>query len=354
MAFWCQTYFQCVCLQSAKETIAIGRMARRLRIQYPGAIYHLMVRGNGRRGIVRDDADRDRVVEYLGRAAVRCSWRVYAFVVTSNHLHVVLKTPEPNLARGMQSFLSAYANAWSRRHRFNGQVFQDRYRTELIEDESYLWTVTRYVHLNPVRARIVENPATWKWSSYPGYVRDRQRLEWVAYDELLASWAGELGGSSSEPATAYRRYVAAGLSLKRESPWAGAYHGWILGSQKFVDRIRAMANKQPQRDRRREARRARGLTIARVREVVCGEYGIEASELSQRGSRHPARAAMAHLARRHTAATNGELTENLGVSREESVPNLKRRFEAWLAGDLKVRKQLQRLEDALTGDIAIQ
>jgi putative transposase len=272
----------------------------------------------------------------------------------SNHFHVVLKTPEPNLARGMQSFLSAYANVWSRRHRFNGHVFQGRYRTELIEDESYLWTVTRYVHLNPVRARIVENPATWKWSSYPGYVRDRRRLEWVAYDELLASWAGEFGGSGSEPAAAYRRYVTAGLSLKRESPWADAYHGWILGSQKFVDRIRVMVNKQPQRDRRREARRVRGLTIARVSEVVCGEYGIEAWELSERGSRHPARAAMAYLARRHTAATNGELTEILGVSRAESVPNLTRRFEALLAGNSKVRKQLQRLEDALTGDTAIQ
>jgi len=323
-------------------------MARRLRVQYPGATYHLMARGNGRQDIVRDDADRDRLVNDLGRAAVRCSWRIYAFVVMSNHLHVVLKTPEPNLSRGMQTFLSAYANAWSRRHRAIGHVFQGRYRTELIEDESYLWTVSRDVHLNPVRARLVENPAAWKWSSYPGDVRDGRRLEWVAYDELLASWAGEFGGSGSEPAKAYRRYVTAGLSLKHESPWTEAHHGWILGSQKFVDRIRAMVSKQPQCARRREARQVRGLSIARVSEVVCAEYGIERSELSERGSRHPARAAMAYLARRHTAATNGELTEILGVSRAESVPNLTRRFEAWLSSDSRVRKQLQRLEHALT------
>ena len=323
-------------------------MARRLRIQYPGAIYHLMARGNGRQDIVCDDADRDRLVEHLGRAAVKCSWRVYAFVVMSNHLHVVLKTPEPNLARGMQGFLSAYANAWSRRHRFNGHVFQGRYRTELVEDETYLWTVTRYAHLNPVRARLVEHPAAWKWSSYPGYFRDRHRLEWVAYDELLAAWAGEFGGSGSEPAAAYRRYVTAGLSQKPEPPWADAYHGWILGSQKFVNRIKAMVTNQPQRDRRREGRRMRGLSIARVSEIVCAEYEIEPSELSQRGSRHPARAAMAYLARRHTAATNGELTEILGVSRAESVPNLTRRFDAWLSSDARVRKQLQRLEHELS------
>ena len=183
-------------------------------------------RGNGRQDIVCDDADRERLKEQLGKAAMRCSWRVYGFATMSNHLHVVLKTPEPNLSRGMQSFLSAYANGWSRRHRFSGHVFQGRYRTELVEDETYLWTVTRYVHLNPVRAGIVKHPAAWAWSSYPGYARRGRRLEWVAYDELLASWSGAFGGP--DPAKAYRRYVTAGLSERPESPWKQAYHGWIL------------------------------------------------------------------------------------------------------------------------------
>ena len=95
-------------------------MPRRLRLQYSDAIYHVMARGNGRQNIVRDDIDRDRLQEQLGKAAVRCSWHVYAFAIMSNHLHVVLKTPQPNLSRGMHS---AYANGWSRRHRFSGHVF---------------------------------------------------------------------------------------------------------------------------------------------------------------------------------------------------------------------------------------
>ncbi|MHC5545066.1 transposase [Singulisphaera rosea] len=93
-------------------------MPRRLRLQYPDAIYHVMARGNGQQDIVTDDEDRCRLQDHLRLAAARCSWRVYAFVLMTNHLHVVLKTPEPNLARGMQGFLSAYANAWTRRHRF--------------------------------------------------------------------------------------------------------------------------------------------------------------------------------------------------------------------------------------------
>jgi putative transposase len=320
-------------------------MPRRLRLQYPDAIYHLMARGNGRQDIVTDDLDRDRLLEHLGRAAVRCSWRVYAFAIMSNHLHIVLKTPEPNLARGMQAFLSAYANGWSRRHRFCGHVFQGRYRTELVQDETYLWTVTRYVHLNPVRAGLVEQPGAWLWSSYPGYAHRGRRLDWVAYDELLASWDGAFGGPDS--AAAYRRYVTAGLAEPPQSPWTEAYHGWILGSRAFIDRIGAMVRGKPKRERRRESRLFQGVPLSRVTEVVCAFYAIERSELSLRGSRHPARPALAYLARTRTVATNAELATILGVSRAESVPNLTRRFSAWLETDAKVRKQWRFLKEQL-------
>jgi putative transposase len=153
-----------------------------------------------------------------------------------------------------------------------------------------------YVHLNPVRAHLVEHPADWKWSSYPGYARRRSRLPWVAHDDLLAAWAGEFGGSGSEPETSYRKYVTAGLAQPPESPWSEAFHGWILGSQKFVDRVRALVQVQgqAQREPRREAWQARALPISRVSEVVCAEYGIDEAELSRRGSRQPARAAMAY------------------------------------------------------------
>jgi putative transposase len=332
-------------LPSDGERVVIEGMPRRLRLQYPDAIYHLMARGNGRQDIVCDDVDRDRLLQHLGRTAVRCSWSIYAFAIMSNHLHIVLKTPQPNLSRGMQAFLSAYANGWSRRHRFSGHVFQGRYRTELVEDETYLWTVTRYVHLNPVRCRLVEHPAAWAWSSYPGYAHRRRRLEWVAYDELLASWGGAFGGP--DPATAYRRYVTAGLSEPPESPWTEAYHGWILGSRAFIDRLGAMVRGKPRQQRRRESRLLQGLPISRVSEVVCAFFEIERAELSLRGSRHPARAALAYLARSRTVATNAELAPILGVSRAESVPNLTRRFGAWLATDARVRKQLRHLEERL-------
>jgi REP element-mobilizing transposase RayT len=306
-----------------------------------------MARGNGRQDIVRDDGDRDRLLEQLGKAVVRCSWHVYAFAIMPNHLHVVLKTPQPNLSRGMQSFLSGYANAWSRRHRFSGHVFQGRYRTELVEDETYLWTVSRYVHLNPVRGLLVDHPAAWAWSSYPGYAHRGRRLEWVAYDELLASMGSAFGGR--DVTGAYRRYVTAGLSEPPESPWKEAYHGWILGSGAFINRVKAMVRGEPRRKRRRESRLLQSLPLSRVSEAVCAVYKIERTELRHRGSRHPARAALAYLARSRTMATNSELAAVLGLSREESVPNLTRRFGAWLESDAKVRRKLRSLERELDG-----
>ena len=131
-------------------------MPRRPRIEFEGAIYHVMARGNARQRIVRDDHDRERLLDDLRRTVLRCGWELLAFVFMENHLHLLLKTPRPNLARGMQQFLSSYAIWHGRRHRRVGHLFQGRYRAELIEDESYYWTVSRYIHPNPVRAGLVD------------------------------------------------------------------------------------------------------------------------------------------------------------------------------------------------------
>ncbi len=126
-------------------------MPRRLRLEYPGAIHHVMARGNGRQNIVRDDRDGQHWLDTLERTTGLFRWELFAFVLMSNHFHLFLRTPEPNLSRGLQRLLSGYAIWWARRHRRPGHVFQGRFRAQLIEDESYFWTVSRYLHLNPVR-----------------------------------------------------------------------------------------------------------------------------------------------------------------------------------------------------------
>ena len=128
-------------------------------------------------------------------------------------------------------------------------------------------------------------------------------------------------------------------------------HGWVLGSTEFVTRLGQMVRNEPPRELHREARLARGVPLEAILEVVCRTYGVESSELSRRGSRHEARAALAYLARRHTVATNASLAEVLGVSRPDSVPNLTRRFARWLTEQDEVRQRHKLLEDQLRLDL---
>jgi REP element-mobilizing transposase RayT len=304
-----------------------------------------MARGNARQDIVADDADRKRLVEGLGKSVQRSGWVLYAFVVMTNHLHLVLKTPRANLSKGMQLFLSSYANWWARRHRPGRHLFQGRYRTELVEDDTYLWVLTRYIHLNPVRAGMVPRPEQWPWSSYPGYAHRRNRLDWVAHEPLLAAWSGEFGRTDAE--ASYRRFVAAGISDPPTAPWTEARHGWILGSERFVDRLRVINQGHPRSDLRREQRLLRGIDLETIVQTVCQHYGVDRSELARRGSRRPVRAAMAYLAREHTESTLSELVPLLGVSRPESVPNLTRKFTALLARQPDARRHLETLERGL-------
>ena len=157
-------------------------MARPLRIQFAGAIYHVMARGNGRQRLFHGDDDYQRMLEGLEKTVLRTGWEVFSFVWMPNHIHLFFRTPQPNLSRGMQYLLSGYANWYAKRHQRPGHLFQGRFKGELVEDESYFWTVSRYLHLNPVRGKrpLGAHPRDWRWSSYPGYAHKTARLDWMA------------------------------------------------------------------------------------------------------------------------------------------------------------------------------
>ena len=138
-------------------------MGRPLRIEYPGAIHHVMSRGNLRRSVFEDESDYQRLLEGLEQTVSRFGWDLLSFVLMPNHFHLFLRTPEPNLSRGMQYLVSGYANWYAKRHRRPGHLTQGRFKAALVEDESYFWTVSRYVHLNPVRGKrpLAAHPADW-------------------------------------------------------------------------------------------------------------------------------------------------------------------------------------------------
>jgi REP element-mobilizing transposase RayT len=320
-------------------------MPRRIRVEFPLAIYHVMARGNARQDIVRDDGDRQQWLQRLQRTVLVQRWELFAFVLMSNHFHLFLRTPEPNLSRGMQRLLSGYATWWARRHRRSGHVFQGRFRAQLIEDESYFWTVSRYLHLNPVRARLVDHPRDWPWSSYRGYDSRRRRYDWVAYDTLLAALQGEFGGA--DPSRSYRRYVTAGLKEPVASPFGSAWQELALGSEEFLRQVKSRLTGSTLPSGAISPRRLAGLDRKRVYETVLRYYGRPAEALGRRGGRDGLRAVAAYLARRCTDATLREVAIDLGLSRADSVPNLTRRVERGLPTSAVLRADLRAIEDLL-------
>jgi REP element-mobilizing transposase RayT len=145
------------CLDAQAPAESIGGMARKLRVQYPGAIYHVMNRGNRREPIFKDDQDRERFLETLGETCDKTGWQVHAYCLMLNHFHLVIETPRANLVAGMKWFLSTYTSRFNRRHKLFGHLFSGRYKSLIVEGsgDGYLRTVCDYVHLNPVRANLV-------------------------------------------------------------------------------------------------------------------------------------------------------------------------------------------------------
>jgi putative transposase len=182
-------------------------MTRPLRLEFPGAVYHVTACGDGREPIVLDDEDRQSFLDRLGQEVIQQGWRLYAFCLMGNHYHLLVETPEANLARGMQRLNGIYTQASNSRHHRVGHVLQGRYKAILVDRDAYLLELCRYVVLNPVRARLVEDPAEWPWSSYAATAGEAPVPEWLAADAVL----GLLQSDGVAARRSYVRFVAQGI-----------------------------------------------------------------------------------------------------------------------------------------------
>jgi hypothetical protein len=217
----------------------------------------------------------------------------------------------------------------------------------LIEDESYFWTVSRYVHLNPVRGKrpLCDHPRDWPWSSYPGYAREKVRLDWLAYEPLWRAWRGAQGGRDAR--RAYRRFVEAGLRKPPANPLKEAWDGWLLGSEEFVKKIKKAFSEPAQSDQVPAARRLSALEAADVISAVAAHYGVPASSYRQRRSTAAGRDLAAYLAHRRTTATLRQLAEPFGLGHPDSVSNLIRRAERQLAASPKLKTIVATIDQQL-------
>ncbi len=197
-------------------------MARLLRVEFPGAIYHVTCRmiGNWRKDhsrLFEDDRDRERFVEQLGQCVEMHSIRLYLFVCMTNHLHLVFETPQANCSKFMQSLLTAYSIYYNLRHKRHGHLFDGRFKGKLVEGDDYLLALSRYVHLNPVfvgamKRKPIEERIdalrSYRWSSYPGYILKRHAFDFVDMAPMLS----EMSGRERDWPKRYRTFVESGLA----------------------------------------------------------------------------------------------------------------------------------------------
>ena len=205
-------------------------MARPLRIEYEGAVYHITSRGNAYQDIFLDDADREKFLELLNQTVERFNWLCHAYCLMSNHYHLLIETIDPTLSRGMRQLNGVYTQAFNRRHNRVGHVFQGRYKAILVEKEAYLLELSRYIVLNPVRAKMVKSPEEWEWSSYRATAGLREAPSFLTVDWIL----GQFSDDREEAQRLYRKFVAEGVG---RSPWNELKGQIYLGSEGFIDSI---------------------------------------------------------------------------------------------------------------------
>ena len=188
-------------------------MGRNLRLQYEGALYHVSSRGNGQQDIFLDDRDRQLFLKILGKVIQECAWICHSYCLMNNHYHLLVGTPRANLARGMLELNGSYAKVFNLRHSRTGHVLGGRYGAKLIEDDTYLLVVARYIALNPVGAFLIDDPSEWKWSSYNAYCGTSRDEDFLTTEFLLSYF----GSRELPPAQAFSRYVIEGIEASRSS-----------------------------------------------------------------------------------------------------------------------------------------
>jgi REP element-mobilizing transposase RayT len=208
-------------------------MARPLRLQLPGGLYHVTARGNRREAIYLGDPDRRAFNELLEEVCARYNWVVHAACQMGNHYHLLVATPDGNLASGMRQLNGVYTQRFNARHGRVGHLFQGRYGAVLVDQEAYLLEVARYVVLNPVRARMVRRAEDWPWSSYRASVGLVEAPAWLDTDWILS----QFGDTRPVATERFRRFVESGRD--QPAPWARLRNQVFLGSDAFVERMQA-------------------------------------------------------------------------------------------------------------------
>src|SRR4030043_214633 len=213
-------------------------MARPLRIEFPGAVYHITSRGNARQAIFIDDEDRGGFLDVLSMVVERFKWLCHAYCLMKNHYHLLIETPNANLSKGMRELNGVYTQWFNQRYRRVGHLFQGRYKAIIVEKDNHLLSLCRYVVLNPLRVGLIKRPDHWRWSSYRATIGLAKRPSFLTIDWVLSQFAGRKRVAMER----YKRFVMEGID--KESPWETLKGQIFLGTEEFIKQLSGLLDEK--------------------------------------------------------------------------------------------------------------
>ena len=314
-------------LTTVGSTAMLQTMARKLRLQFEGAIYHVLNRGDRQEPIFRSVADRELFLKTLGQACEKTDWQVHAWCLMNNHFHLVVETPKANLVAGMKWLLGTYTGRFNRRHKEFGHLFSGRYKALFVDGShtGYLKTVCDYVHLNPVRAKLLRRDQRlreFRWSSFAVYLNSPSgRPSWLRTDRLL----GEHGIQKDSPAgrAEFERRIELRRASEGAAPGEGAIAGWCLGSEEFRKELLAQMTERAGAEHfGPEIRESAQAKAERLLKQELSRLGWGERELSSRPKGDPAKLEVAVRLRRETTMTLAWIAEQLEMGTKTHLAHL--------------------------------
>jgi len=329
-------------------------MARPLRIQYPGAYYHLTCRGNNRKRIFGDDKDREEFLELLENSLDVYQVSLYSYVLMTNHFHLLVQTPLGNLSGFMRHFNVCYTGYHNYRHSRSGHLYQGRYKSFLIDVDNYLLEVSRYLHLNVVRVHglktvsldervnLLEN---YKWSSLPGYISRKKIEKFVNYNLILSMIGSRIR---------YYKFIVEGLDKDIKDPFKEMKNGGILGGDKFLKKIR---KEHLEAGSSREQPIYRELKSGTIKpEELINEtakyFNVKKEEFSVKQGDGIKRGIISELLYKYSGIKQKEIGKMLGNIDYSAVSKLRTRLKKNMKNNKKIKKDLENLEQKITGKLS--
>lgn len=322
-------------------------MARPLRINYPGAIYHVTCRGNEQRAIFRDDTDRLEFLSRLSACITEYQLVLHAYVLMDNHFHLLLEAPLGNLSEAMRQFNVSYTVYFNRKHRRVGHLYQGRFKAIVVEADSYLLELSQYIHLNPIRIKRYQKIKsqerlkylkTYPWSSLGGYLNPGKRKPFTTYSRVLEY----LGGENKKGYLGYGRFVEEGIEKGVESPWKKVVGGVLLGEEEFVEKIGKLLRVQKDKERPSVRAVARTILPKKVKEIVeqiIKEEGIKEEKIKA--------GLMMECLHRYGQMSQAEIGKQIGEVGYSRVSQQRKCLREALQKDSQLQRVFNKIEQAI-------